>query len=68
VLNNELFHCTKNACDQGGFSFCPYLAANIIATSDYYSIIFFNFGKLIGDRIGTINGASYMDYIVPGII
>jgi len=23
---------------------------------------------LIGDRIGTISGASYMDYIVPGII
>jgi ABC-2 type transport system permease protein len=23
---------------------------------------------LIGSRIGTISGASYMDYIVPGII
>ncbi|WP_031433401.1 ABC transporter permease [Methylomarinum vadi] len=35
-----------------------------ITTSLYFLI----FGKLIGDRIGTINGASYMDYIVPGVI
>jgi ABC-2 type transport system permease protein len=31
-------------------------------------LYFLIFGKLIGDRIGTISGASYMDYIVPGII
>jgi ABC-2 type transport system permease protein len=35
-----------------------------ITTSLYFMI----FGKLIGDRIGSINGVSYMDYIVPGII
>ncbi len=35
-----------------------------ITTSLYFLI----FGKLIGDRIGHINGAAYMDYIVPGII
>ena len=35
-----------------------------ITTALYFLI----FGQLIGDRIGTINGASYMDYIVPGII
>ncbi|MDP3011061.1 MAG: ABC transporter permease [Methylococcales bacterium] len=35
-----------------------------ITTTLYFLI----FGKLIGDRIGTIHGASYMDYIVPGII
>ncbi|MDD2725364.1 MAG: ABC transporter permease [Methylovulum sp.] len=35
-----------------------------ITTTLYFLI----FGKLMGDRIGTINGASYMDYIVPGII
>ncbi len=35
-----------------------------ITTALYFLI----FGKLIGDRIGTVNGASYMDYIVPGII
>jgi len=35
-----------------------------ITTALYFLI----FGKLIGDRIGHINGASYMDYIVPGII
>ncbi len=35
-----------------------------ITTSLYFLI----FGKLIGDRIGSINGASYMDYIVPGVI
>jgi len=35
-----------------------------ITTALYFLI----FGKLIGDRIGSINGASYMDYIVPGII
>ncbi len=32
------------------------------------SLYFLIFGKLIGDRIGQINGASYMDYIVPGVI
>ncbi|MEQ1635709.1 MAG: ABC transporter permease [Methylococcales bacterium] len=32
------------------------------------ALYFLIFGKLIGDRIGTINGASYMDYIVPGVI
>ncbi len=35
-----------------------------ITTALYFLI----FGKLIGERIGTINGATYMDYIVPGII
>lgn len=35
-----------------------------ITTALYFLI----FGKLIGDRIGTVNGASYMDYIVPGVI
>jgi ABC-2 type transport system permease protein len=35
-----------------------------ITTALYFLI----FGKLIGGRIGTIQGASYMDYIVPGVI
>lgn len=35
-----------------------------ITTALYFLI----FGKLIGSRIGTIHGISYMDYIVPGII
>ena len=35
-----------------------------ISTALYFLI----FGKLIGDRIGTISGAHYIDYIVPGII
>lgn len=35
-----------------------------ITTALYFLI----FGKLIGDRIGTVCGASYMDYIVPGVI
>ena len=35
-----------------------------ITTALYFLI----FGKLIGDRIGTVQGISYMDYIVPGII
>jgi ABC-2 type transport system permease protein len=35
-----------------------------ITTTLYFLI----FGKLIGNRIGTISGASYMDYIVPGVI
>ena len=32
------------------------------------SLYFLIFGKLIGDRIGVIDGVSYMDYIVPGVI
>jgi len=35
-----------------------------ITTTLYFLI----FGKLIGNRIGSIHSASYMDYIVPGII
>lgn len=35
-----------------------------ITTSLYFMI----FGRLIGERVGSINGVSYMDYIVPGII
>jgi len=35
-----------------------------ITTSLYFLI----FGKLIGERIGSVNGVSYMDYIVPGVI
>ena len=35
-----------------------------ITTSLYFLI----FGKLIGSRVGLIQGISYMDYIVPGII
>jgi ABC-2 type transport system permease protein len=36
----------------------------VVSTSLYFLI----FGQLIGDRIGTINGVSYMDYIMPGVI
>lgn len=32
------------------------------------ALYFLIFGKLIGDRIGEIDGASYMQYIVPGVI
>lgn len=35
-----------------------------ITTSLYFMI----FGKLIGERVGNINGVSYMQYIVPGVI
>ncbi|MGZ8094652.1 MAG: ABC transporter permease [Methylosarcina sp.] len=35
-----------------------------ITTALYFLI----FGRLIGNRIGVINGASYIDYIVPGVI
>ncbi len=35
-----------------------------ITTTLYFLI----FGKLMGERIGTINGSAYMDYIVPGVI
>ncbi|SHE19219.1 ABC transporter permease [methanotrophic endosymbiont of Bathymodiolus puteoserpentis (Logatchev)] len=35
-----------------------------ITTSLYFLI----FGKLIGERIGVVNGVSYMNYIVPGVI
>ncbi len=35
-----------------------------ITTSLYFMI----FGRLIGDRFGSINDVSYMDYIIPGII
>lgn len=35
-----------------------------ITTALYFLI----FGRLIGNRIGEINGASYIDYIVPGVI
>lgn len=35
-----------------------------ITTTLYFLI----FGKLMGNRIGDINGASYMQFIVPGII
>lgn len=36
----------------------------VITTSLYFMI----FGRLIGDRVGSVDGVSYMDYIVPGII
>lgn len=35
-----------------------------ISTALYFLI----FGQLIGDRIGTIHHASYMNYIIPGVI
>lgn len=35
-----------------------------ITTALYFMI----FGRLIGARVGSIDGVSYMDYIVPGII
>ncbi len=36
----------------------------VITTTLYFVI----FGNLIGSRIGAIEGMSYMDYIVPGVI
>ncbi|MBS3964403.1 MAG: ABC transporter permease [Methylomonas sp.] len=35
-----------------------------ITTALYFLI----FGRLIGERIGSVSGVSYMDYIVPGVI
>jgi ABC-2 type transport system permease protein len=35
-----------------------------ISTALYFLI----FGKLIGGRVGMVNGVGYMDYIVPGVI
>ena len=35
-----------------------------ITTALYFLI----FGKLIGERIGNVQGVTYMDYIVPGVI
>jgi ABC-2 type transport system permease protein len=32
------------------------------------SLYFVIFGNLIGRRIGEMNGYSYMDFIVPGLI
>ena len=32
------------------------------------TLYFVIFGNLIGSRIGTMDGISYMDYIVPGLI
>ena len=36
----------------------------VITTSLYFVI----FGKLIGERIGEMEGYSYIDFIVPGLI
>ncbi len=36
----------------------------VITTTLYFLI----FGKLMGERIGTMAGTPYMDYIVPGVI
>lgn len=35
-----------------------------ITTTLYFLI----FGKLMGERIGSVNGVSYMEYLVPGVI
>jgi len=32
------------------------------------ALYFLIFGQLIGKRVGEVNGVSYMDYIVPGVI
>jgi len=32
------------------------------------ALYFLIFGKLIGGRVGSVNGETYMDYIVPGVI
>ncbi len=40
------------------------LLPSVVTTALYFMI----FGHLIGQRFGDIDGVSYMDYIVPGII
>lgn len=40
------------------------LLPSAVTTSLYFLI----FGKLIGSRIGNMDGIAYMDYIVPGVI
>jgi len=37
---------------------------SVITTALYFVI----FGRLIGDRIGTMGGFSYLDFIVPGLV
>lgn len=40
------------------------LLPSVVTTALYFMI----FGHLIGERFGDIDGVSYMDYIVPGVI
>lgn len=40
----------------------------IVPPAVMMSLYFIIFGKLIGSQIGNIEGFSYMDYIVPGLI
>lgn len=40
------------------------LLPSVVTTALYFMI----FGHLIGERFGYIDGVSYMDYIVPGVI
>ncbi|MBB1125864.1 ABC transporter permease [Thiospirillum jenense] len=40
------------------------LLPSVVTTVLYFVI----FGRLIGDRIGVMNGFAYIDYIVPGLV
>ena len=45
-----------------------HLGSDFGSTSHHNDVVFHYFWYLIGSRIGDMNGFSYMEYIVPGLI
>lgn len=48
--------------------FCRIWSQTLLPPVISMSLYFIIFGNLIGNRIGTMEGVSYMQYIVPGLI
>ena len=51
-----------------GASLPPHLDSDPVAVSHHDVAVLFDFGTLIGKRIGTMGGVSYMEFVVPGLI
>ena len=65
-MNNSIAFCTIVAKEVRRFTrIWPQTMLPPAVTTSLYFLIF---GTLIGERIGDVNGARYMDYIVPGVI
>jgi len=64
----EYFIAFKTILIKEIYRFTRIWVQTIVPPAVMMSLYFIIFGKLIGSQIGDVNGFSYMDYIVPGLI
>lgn len=67
-MNRRYFIALKSILDKEITRFMRIWVQTLVPPAITMSLYFVIFGSLIGSRIGEMNGFSYMEFIVPGLI